>query len=95
MSNDADGDLVMMTDVTESGTFDPPLATASHGPRGLVIAPTRYATPRQMRVVGSHVARLNGSVVFEPTDTLTEFSASTGGSVKGYWPDAASYGNTP
>ena len=93
-SMDKATDLVMMSDVTERGTFVPPAATASHGPSGLVQG-ARFDTPEQMGVLGANVARLDASVAFEQTKELTEFASSTAGIVSGYWIDADSYENTP
>ncbi|MEM6260295.1 MAG: prepilin-type N-terminal cleavage/methylation domain-containing protein [Planctomycetota bacterium] len=88
-------DLVMVADVTERGTYDPPNATGSHGPGGLVVG-ERFATPAELGVIGSNVGRLDGSVIFERVDGLVEFAASEGfspGHVSGYWVDTASYDN--
>ena len=87
-----DNDLIMVTDVTERGTFTPPNATGSHGANGLVSG-ERFATPLEMGVVGENVGRVDGSVVFEATSVLEEFSSSSGGAVTGYWPDTKSYEN--
>ncbi|MEM9019280.1 MAG: prepilin-type N-terminal cleavage/methylation domain-containing protein [Planctomycetota bacterium] len=85
-------DLVVASDVTERGTINPPNATASHGPRGLVTGP-QNATPDELGVVGENVGRLDGSVVFESTPDLVEFAADETGVVTGYWPEPESYEN--
>ncbi|XAL98702.1 prepilin-type N-terminal cleavage/methylation domain-containing protein [Phycisphaeraceae bacterium D3-23] len=94
LSLDEPADMVLVSDIAERGTFVPPNATASHGTKGLVSG-DRFATPEQMGVLGNNVGRVDGSVAFEQTGELTEFAASTGGIVTGYWIDAESYENTP
>jgi len=86
------GDLVMVSDVTERGTINPPNATGSHGSKGLVTG-EQDATPQELAVIGENVGRLDTSVVFESTADLQEFAAAQGGTVTGYWPDVDSYEN--
>ena len=85
-------DLVMISDINERGTFNPPEATGSHGSKGLVTG-ARFDTAEQIGVVGSNVGRVDGSVVFEGIDELTEFASTATGNVTGYWPDTESYNN--
>ena len=86
-------DLVMMADVTERGTFTPAQASASHGSKGEVWGSTRFSTLQEMEVLGANISRVDGSVVFEQTNAMTELAASSGGLVTGYWPDVLSYEN--
>lgn len=85
-------DLVMVSDVTERGTQNPPAATASHGPKGQVSG-AQFATPDEIGAIGENVGRVDGSVVFESIDNLEEFASSNNGAVTGYWPDVESYKN--
>lgn len=87
-------DLVMVSDVTERGTVNPPPgeSSASHGAKGLVKG-AKTEMPDDFGVVGSNIGRVDGSVVFEATSELTEFAASGNGVVTGFWPDADSYEN--
>jgi prepilin-type N-terminal cleavage/methylation domain-containing protein len=83
-------DLIMVADVTERGTFNPPNATGSHGQRGLVTG-HQYALPDEIGVIGSNIGTADGAVAFEPVGNLEEFSAAAGGAVTGFWPDVPSY----
>jgi len=85
-------DLVITADVTERGTWTPPIATASHGPNGLVSG-AQFATPDDLGATGSNIGRMDGAVVFESTKDWEEFAAAEAGGVTGYWPDVDSYLN--
>ena len=86
-------DLIIATDVMESGTADPPNATYSHGPKGLIIADGRNDTPEEAGASGSNISRLDGSVAFEATSELVPFAGSPTNFITGYWPDTDSYKN--
>lgn len=85
-------DLIVATDVMESGTANPPNATYSHGPKGLVTG-ERNDTPEEAGASGSNVSRLDGSVIFEATSELVPFAGSPTNFITGYWPDTDSYSN--
>lgn len=93
MSLDDAGNLVMTSDVNESGTINnAPRSSFPHSPRGLVSSPN-VVNPESLNVIGANIAYLDTSVRFEPLNNLTAFSASVGGSIRGYWPDVPAYGN--
>ncbi|MBX2850870.1 MAG: prepilin-type N-terminal cleavage/methylation domain-containing protein [Phycisphaeraceae bacterium] len=85
-------DLIAATDVLESGTAAPNVASFSHGPNGLVTSDDPSATPEQVGAAGCNVARVDGSAAFELTSELVPFASSSTTQV-GYWPDTESYEN--
>lgn len=82
--------LVLATDVVEKGTATgtggTPQTSAPHA-RGGLRAGDSSLTPEQLQSLGSNVAYLDMSVVFEPQASLKRHAAVTGGGIIGYWPD--------
>ncbi|MEM9347990.1 MAG: prepilin-type N-terminal cleavage/methylation domain-containing protein [Planctomycetota bacterium] len=92
-SIDDAADLVAASDVMESGTLNPSVATYSHGPNGLVVSQDNTATPEDAGAIGSNVARLDASVRFQATAELSAFYGSIAPVITGYWPDTESNQN--
>lgn len=94
MSMEDDGSLVMSADVSEAGTRNPPTASYSHGPKGLVTGP-QFATPEEVGAAGANISYLDTSVGFVRTSELRQFSAydRTSQPIYGYWPEVSGYKN--
>jgi len=83
-------DLVMVADVNESGTFNPPGSSFSHGPDGLLILSYR-SNPEAAGVRGSHNAMNDGSARWVQVHEMAQFSANSSNSIHGFWYDSPSY----
>ncbi|MBX2850622.1 MAG: prepilin-type N-terminal cleavage/methylation domain-containing protein [Phycisphaeraceae bacterium] len=87
------GDLIMGTDIVESGTGGP-ITSGSHGPKGPIqldgALPLTDLVDAGLQ--GSVIARLDGSAVFESPADMVGFRPVSG-SITGYWLDTESYNN--
>jgi prepilin-type N-terminal cleavage/methylation domain-containing protein len=85
-------DLIVASDVLESGTVAPVYQTYPHGSKGLVSSDDRSETPESLGSQGGNMVRMDGSCIFESTSDLVSFKSSSTAQ-RGYWPDVDSYKN--